>query len=132
MKVINIFRGIYHYYNSGRTNQVSYISTIGALILLIFIHIVQITICLQKYWNIDVDFFPFPDVHRSIKYLIMAVYLAPIFLILTKVFPRQKLINHNLSEKELKKGKYIFWAYLTLNVLVVIALIADKIKFGKS
>ncbi len=131
MKLLNVIRGLYNYYSSGPTSQIPYFSTIGALVLLVVIHIIQLTIILKKFLNINIDFFPLPDSHRGLRYLLMAIYLLPIYLLLTKIFPQKKLADHDLTEKQMILNKYIFFGYVSLNVLVIIGLVADRINFHK-
>ncbi len=72
-----------------------------------------------------------PDVHRGVKYIILALFFAPIYLILTKLFPVKDFKNNDLSEKDLKKYRNIFFAYAFINVALVVLLLSDKIVFRK-
>ncbi len=124
-KILNVVRGLY--YGTGELN--SYFKTISMLTLMILIHLFQIGIIIYKLSGAKIDFFPMPDIHRAAKYLFMFLYLTPIYLVLTQVFPKKALINHDMDNTSLKKQRNIFVVYSIVNVLILVALISDKIRF---
>ena len=126
--MVNWVRGLYYYYSTGATKSIPYFSTISALVLMIVLHLMQIGVILKRFFDISVSLFSMPDVHRGIKYLLLALYFAPIFVILLKVFPREKIAESHLSDIELRKNRNYFFVYAIANVLLLIGLLADKIK----
>lgn len=131
-KILNYVRGLYYYYSSGASFRIPYFSTIAALTFLVFLHFIQISIALKRFFSVSIDIFPIPDnIHRGFKYVILGLYFVPIYLLLTKVFPESRLRENDLSNDELRKYRYGYFIYLGLNVLLIVLLISDKIIFKK-
>jgi len=131
-KILNVIRGLYFYYSTGATYRIPYFKTISVLTLVILLHFFQIGIIIYKLSGIKIDLFSMPDTSKAAKYLFLFLYLVPIYLILTRVFPKKSLINHNLDDSFLRKQRNIFFYYGILNVILLLILISDKISFNKA
>ncbi|RZS75159.1 hypothetical protein EV199_1020 [Pseudobacter ginsenosidimutans] len=130
--ILNALRGLFFYYSSGGTAGIPYFSTICVLTLAIIIHFVQFTLALYRFAHIDVPFFAMPEgIHKGYKYLLMAVYLAPIFFILTRIFPERKIKFKRHELEELRSYRYYFFVYLAVNVLIIVLLVADRMVIRK-
>lgn len=129
-KILNVVRGLYYYYATGATSRIPYFSTISACVLVLFIHTLQISIALKRFFNISIDI-PIPNVHRGIKYLILALYFAPIYFLLTRIFTLNEVEHNNLSEAQQKKNRNAFFIYAVLNIVLLLLLLSDKIVFSK-
>ncbi len=129
---LNIASGIYFYYNTGTTKRIPYFSTIAVLVLMFFVHTLQIGIVMHRFLGITLNIFPIPsNIHRGFKYLLLAIYFTPIYLILVKMLPKSAISNNGLTISELKKNRNLFFIYAFLNVVLIVALISDKIAIRK-
>lgn len=128
--MISLVRGLYFYYSTGATKQIAYFSTISALVLLVFLHILQAGIALQRFFGIGVALFPLPDVGRAWKYLLMFLYFAPIYIVLSWIFTKDKLAFGHLNASLLRRSRNRFFLYAIFNLLLLVALLSDRIRLN--
>ncbi|WP_127124448.1 hypothetical protein [Pseudoflavitalea rhizosphaerae] len=130
--ILSAVRGLYYYYSSGGTAGIPYVSTICALTLAVVIHAVQVTLALYRFAHIDTSFFPMTDdIHRGYKYLLMVLYLAPVYFILTRIYPEKKIKFEENEAAEVRRFRFYFFVYLAVNVFIIVLLVADKIVFRR-
>lgn len=130
--ILNSVRGLYFYYSKGQTRSIPYFSTISLLVLMLFIHLLQIGVVLKRFYGIEVEIAPMPgETPRAFKYLLLALYFTPVYICLTFAFPIEKLKQPSLEQAQLKRYRNYFFIYAFLNLCILILLVADKITFGK-
>lgn len=95
--------------------------TIGLLGLILFIHFAQISLI----FNIDLKYFILwnPSSSKASQWFFAAVYFALVWFILNLLFGESKLKEVVVTEKEVKRGRYILWIYFSVNFLVLLSLL---------
>lgn len=111
----------YKYYSTGPTKQIPYLSSILAVGMLCFIHIAQILILFN--W-IKI----LPQGHKSelSTWLKMAVFIAPIFLLLTLLIKKSDIDSQSYSENKIKRGYLWLIIYIIVSIFTMVLLIMYK------
>jgi hypothetical protein len=108
----------YRYYSRGGTKRIPYFSTLCAVVFLIYIHIFQILIVLDK-----VDFSPIKnDDVKIVNYGKIAVFLLPFFLIISYLVRPKDLQNLSYTEAQIRKGNTFLVVYVILSVTLLFVL----------
>jgi len=101
MKAIKFIAFLYYkYYSKGPTASIAYMKTIGVMVFLTFILILNILISA----NLEAFFLYEDSDSRGMKYLKMAIYTLPLFLIFLFLFPESKLKQLNYPDSKIKRG----------------------------
>ena len=119
MKVLKFVMYLfYRYYSTGGTRRIPYFSSLCAVVFLIYIHIFQILIILNR-----VDLLPMgKDDARIEKYGKAAIFLLPIFLIISFLVKPQDLKNISYDEAQIKKGNIYLIIYVVASVILLFVL----------
>lgn len=121
MKVIKFVAFLfYRYYSTGGTRRVPYFSTLCALAMIAYIHLFQLLILINR---VD-DIIPGGgDENRGIKYLKMALFFLPIFIILSFFIKKKELQQMQYEKPLIKKGYLFLILYVIVSFTVLILLI---------
>lgn len=117
MRVIKFIAFLfYRYYSTGGTRRIPYFSTLGALVMMLYIHLFQILILINR---VD-DIIPGGgNEARPIKYLKMALFFA-LFI------KKKELQQMAYSPSTIKKGYVWLILYLVASFTVLILLMLYK------
>ena len=108
----------YKYYSKGGTKQIPYFSALCAVVMLIYIHIFQVLIVLDK-----VDLLPMKKGDTRIdKYWKLALFLLPIFFIISFLVKPSDLKNLTYNEEKVKRGGVYLVMYIIFNTVLLFAL----------
>lgn len=108
----------YRYYTKGGTFRIPYFSALCATVFLIYIHVFQVFIVLDK-----VNFFPMrKDDLKIIKYGKLALFLLPIFILVSYLIKESDLKHLEYDEKQIKSGGTFLVLYVILSVVLLFAL----------
>ncbi|MBN8687579.1 MAG: hypothetical protein J0M10_11180 [Chitinophagales bacterium] len=124
MKVIKFVAFLfYRYYSTGGTRRIPYFSTLCALAMMLYIHLFQILILINR---VD-DIIPGGgNETRPVKYLKMGLFFIPIFLLLANVIRKKELEQMSYDKVVVRKGYLSLVGYLILSFAVLILLILYK------
>lgn len=114
----------YKYYSTGPTRRIPYFSTLCALVMIIGIHLFQVLILLDR-----VDIIPTDGSQRKIgNFLRMALFIAPIFLIVSLIIKRSNLekMHDHYSKEKVKKGYVWLIGYIVISFALLVFLILYK------
>ena len=109
----------YRYYSKGATNSIPYFSTIGAMAMLLYMHLFQILI-LTKQVETFIPIKPTDD--KPTKYLIMFFIMAPLFFLLTLTIKKEELKTLEYSQDKIRTGNIRLVSYITLTTIVLFTL----------
>jgi hypothetical protein len=108
----------YRYYSTGGTYRIPYFSALCATVFLIYIHIFQLLIILDK-----VNFLPMnANYSKLLNYGMFALFLLPIFLIVAIVAKEKDLEDVNYDEEKIKKGGVNLIIYIVSSVVLLFVL----------
>jgi energy-coupling factor transporter transmembrane protein EcfT len=108
----------YRYYNKGGTRRIPYFSALCAVVFLIYIHIFQLLIILDR-----VSLLPMKkDDLRIEKYGKVALFLLPIFLIVAFLVKPSELKALNYSDETVEKGNVNLVIYIISTILLLFTL----------
>lgn len=109
----------YRYYSSsGPRKGIPYFSTLCALVLLFYIHLIQLLILL----NI-VNIIPIQDGNTNVgKFFKMALFLSPIFFLFVTLIKKSELQSMQYEEQKVKKGNIYLIVYIVLSFSFMIFL----------
>jgi hypothetical protein len=108
----------YRYYNKEGTKRIPYFSALCAVVFLIYIHIFQALIILGK-----VSLLPMQkDDLRIEKYIKLALFLLPIFLIVAYLVKPSDLKTLRYEEGKLKRGSTSLIIYVITNFILLFVL----------
>jgi hypothetical protein len=110
----------YRYYSKGGTYRIPYFSTLCAVVMLVYIHIFQLLIIVNK-----VDFI-LPLKKNDgwpLKYLKMALIFLPLFLILNVLVKEKDLRSLKYPIDSIRKGNIAIVVYIMLSVALLFLLI---------
>lgn len=114
----------YKYYNQGGTKRIPYFSALCAVVFLIYIHLFQLLILLDK-----VNLLPLnKDDTRIVKYVKIALVFLPIFAIVNYLVKPSELKQLNYDNQTIKNGNLKLVLYIVLNVILLFALMFIKAK----
>lgn len=113
---------LYRYYGKGGTKDIPYFSALCAVVFLIYIHIFQILILLDK---VDAILPMKEDDDRVVKYLKLGFFLLPVFLIVYLLVRPKDLENASYDESKVKRGGIylIIYSIISFILLFVLAFI---------
>lgn len=108
----------YKYYSKGGTHRIPYFSALCATVFLIYIHVFQLLIILDK-----VDLLPMQaeDV-KIVKYFKLAAFLLPIFLIIGYMVRESDLKTTVYDEEKIRKGGVYLILYIVFSVILLFVL----------
>ena len=113
----------YKYYSTGPTRRVPYLSTLCALSMILYMHLFQILILINR---VD-EFVPLEkDDDKGIKYLKMALFFTPIFLLLTIIVKKKELDLMHFESTVIKRGYIFLILYIVVSFAALIFLILYK------
>lgn len=107
----------YKYYSKGGTQRIPYFSALCATVFLIYIHIFQLLIILDK-----VNLLPMQSEDiKIVKYLKLAAFLLPIFFVVGFAVKESDLKTVYDEEKVRKGGTYLIF-YIIFSVILLFVL----------
>jgi hypothetical protein len=108
----------YRYYSTGGTARIPYFSALCAVVFLIYIHIFQVLIVLNR-----VNLLPMEDGDLKIeKYGKLALFLLPIFLIVARLVKPKDLKHVVYDSVKIKKGGIYLVIYIVLSLALLFVL----------
>jgi hypothetical protein len=124
MKIIKFVAFLfYRYYSTGGTRRVPYFSTLCALSMILYIHLFQVLILINR---VD-DIIPGGgNETRPIKYLEMGLFFVPIFLLVAFFIRKKELEQMNYDKSIIRKGYFFLIGYLILSFAILVLLILYK------
>lgn len=112
----------YKYYSTGATKDIAYFSTLCALVMLIGLHIFQILLLLNRE-----NLLPSYSKHTRVEnFLIIAVWLTPVFLLTAFFIRKSELLTVSYSENRVKKGNVWLVIYIVASIAFLILLLLLK------
>lgn len=111
----------YKYYSTGPTKQIPYLSSILAVGMLCFIHVAQIFILFN--W---IKILPQGYKSELSTWLKMALFIAPIFLLLALLIKKPNVDSQVYSENKIKKGYLWLIVYIIVSISTLVLLIMYK------
>lgn len=107
------------YYSKGGTKNIPYFSALCAVVFLIYVHIFQILILLNKVNVLELN--KEGDI-RIEKYGRLALFLLPIFLIVAFLIKPSDLKKLSYEEDKIRKGNTYLIAYVIGNFILLFLL----------
>ena len=103
----------YRYYSStsGFAKDIPYAATLGALVLLAYLHIFQIFAILNKTNLIPTDGSQF----KVSNYFIMALFMLPILTFFFVIIKKQDLQQLQYNNEKIKRGYFYLIVYIILS-----------------
>jgi len=109
----------YRYYSTGPTKDIPYASTLCALVMLIGLHIFQLLVLLNK-----VDLLPIRESNTRVEnFLVMALCVAPLFLLVTFLIRKSDLKEMNHDEGKIRTGNKFLILYIIASIMLLLILI---------
>ena len=108
----------YHYYSTGATKDIPYVSTLCAMAMIIFIHLMQLLILLHK---VDIISIKLTD-SKTNGFIITALVFLPIFLLLSLIIKKEKIKSLSYSMQKIKRGNAYLIIYIILSTTLLFAL----------
>jgi len=122
-----VFFLFYRYYSNGGTKAIPYFSTLCAISLLFFIHVMKLLIIFDV-----MDYFPINgNESRILRYGKIAVLSIPVFLIISFLVRPKEVRNMSYDEAKIKKGNIFLLLYALATVLLLLWLITTVRPSGK-
>lgn len=110
---------LYKHYNKGGTKDVPYFSALCTVVLMIYFHIFQLLILLDK---VD-DILPMKgDDGRTTRYFKLALFLLPVFIILYFLVRPEDLKKANYSHESVRKGGIYLVVYGVISFILLFVL----------
>jgi hypothetical protein len=109
----------YRYYAKGSTSSIPYFSTIGAMAMLLYMHLFQILILTKR---VDTLIPIKPTDNKPTKYLIMFFVLAPLYILLTLLIKKKDLQALHYSDQKIRTGNIVLIAYIILTMTLLFGL----------
>ena len=116
----------YRYYSKGGTKDTCYFSTLCAMALIAFFHLMQFLILTDLFNTVIPSSFNYS---RSERYLFWALISLPIFIFLALLIRERELKELKYSAKKIKKGNILLITYIILNIALLIFIAETKRKF---
>jgi len=117
----------YKYYSKGATSDIPYVSTLCAMGLLLYLHLVQFLAIFNALNLIPGN----SSDTRVVEYFKIALFMTPLFLIIMIFIKKSELKSMQCEKHKIKKG-YIFliiYIILSFSLTMFLALI-QKGKFS--
>jgi hypothetical protein len=122
-------QGLYFYYSSGATAGVQYVKTISVFLLLLFLHYLELFFLLSSLFDLKIDLFPMPEnAGKGLRGIFILIYFAPVYFILTILFPESVLNSPNVQQDQLVKYKNQFFIYALLLLVIILVTIWPKLR----
>lgn len=112
----------YRYYNKGNTIRIPYVSSIFALLLLIFLNVFTILIFVSPNF-VDIIFSGHSRVELYI-YSLIGVFLG--YLVLSRLFPKNEILEMNNISKNEKLHSWFLFLYILFSFIILMAQIIKK------
>lgn len=110
-----VFFLCYRYYSKGGTKTIPYFSTLCAISLLFFIHVMQLLLIFDA-----MHYFPISgNESRILRYGKIAVLSIPVFVTISFLVKPKEVRNMSYEDAKIKKGN----TYLLLYVLATVVLL---------
>lgn len=109
----------YRYYSSsGPRKDIPYFSTLGAMVMLFYIHLVQLLILLNM-----INIIPIrnSDTHVG-RFFKMALFLSPLFFLFAAFIKKSELQTMQYNEQKVKKANIYLIIYIVLSFSFMIFL----------
>lgn len=119
MKTLNFVMYLfYKYYSKGGTKRIPYFSALCATVFLIYIHIFQILIVANA-----VDVLPMKKENsRVLNYGMLALFLLPIFFVVSYLVKERDLRNQHYDESKMKRGGIYLVVYAITSFILLFVL----------
>ncbi len=99
----------YKYYSKGATKSIPYFSTLSALVMLLILHLFQISAILFK----GGSFLPSSTNNtRSENFIIVVICLFPIFLLMKAIIKKEDLQQMHYEQSKIRRGAIFLIIYM--------------------
>jgi amino acid permease len=112
----------FRYYSKGARADIPYCSTIGALAMLFYLHLVQLFVILGTMNLIPGD----STDTRLIKYFKIALFFLPIFILFSLLIKKRELQEMHYDDNKIKRGNFFLVGYSILSISLTIFLMVIK------
>jgi len=114
----------YRYYSTGGTRRIQYFSSISAVGFLIYLHILQLLIIIDK-----LNWFPMEESDtKLVKYGKMAFFFLPIFIIIALLVKEKDLRDAEYDEDKIRTGGRWLVVYIVFSFVLTFVLAAALAK----
>ena len=114
-----VFFLLYRYYSKGGTKVIPYFSTLCAISLLFFLHVLQLLIIFDT-----MDYFPINgNESRILRYGKIALLSIPVFLMISFLVRPKEVRNMSYDEAKIKKGNILLLLYVLATVVLLFWLL---------
>ena len=111
----------YRYYSTGGTYRIPYFSALSATGFLIFLHIFEILIIINK-----VNWLPMKETdNKVVEYGKVALCLLPIFILIAFLVKEKNLKQLEYDEDKIKRGGRNLIVYVILSILLFIVVLVS-------
>jgi hypothetical protein len=112
----------FRYYSTGPRKEIPYFSTVAALAVLFYIHLVQVLIIFN-----GMNLIPGKgDGSRIWEYFKMALFITPVFLLIMLFIRKPELQVMHYDDQKIKQGNINLVVYIILSFAFMIFLILLK------
>jgi len=129
MKIFLLKRlqGLHFYYSTGATAASPYTRTMSVLLLLCFLHYVEIFLLLVRVFEIKAELIPAPEgAGKGLRAFFIIIYSAPVYFVLTVLFPKGQVSESSIPDERLIKYRNQFFAYgMTLLLIISATLLIN-------
>jgi len=108
----------YKYYSTGPTARIPYFSTLSALVLIVYIHLVQVLLLLDATNLIPTD----GSQMKGINFIKMGLFMVPFFLILAFLIKHSELKTMIYPTRTIKRGYVFLIAYIIFSFALMIVI----------
>ena len=108
----------YRYYSKGGTRDIPYASALFAVGFLVFLHIFQIVIILDKVSLLSF----FEAKNRFDRYIKIALFMLPIFFIINLLVKERDIKNLTYTKEKIKRGNIYLIIYIVLSFALIFVL----------
>ena len=109
---------LYRYYSKGGTKDIPYFSALCAVVFLIYIHIFQILILLNKAILISIK----ENDQRMTKYIFLGLLLLPIGYTIYTLAKPSVVMKLQYSAEKIKRGNTNLIIYIISNIILLFAM----------
>ena len=108
----------YRYYSKGGTSGIPYFSALCAVVFLVYLHIFQLLIIFNGVTLLPMN----PGDHKGLKYLKLACFLLPFFLLVGLLVKEKDLRDAEYDEGKIKRGGVYLVIYIVSSFVLLIML----------
>lgn len=120
MKVLKFIMFLfYRYYSKGGTKNIPYFSALCAVVFLFYVHVFQLLIVLNKVYILGLNN---KEYLRIEKYGKLALFLLPVFLLVSLLVKPGDLIIMRHSEEKIERGNKFLVMYVVGNISLLFLL----------